>query len=477
MNKAFALFVILTLSVSGVSVAISIPQPKTPIQHLVFIVQENQTFDHFFGTFPGLAKGFAVNLNKCMPTPSYDRSKLGYPTCIKPFNSDAIANFTQGVDLNHAYASAHAAYNNGKMNKFINAQGRNAWGNLTMSYLTGATLPNWWDYASYYALDANFFSSSMSYSYPNHLFTVAPAIPSDCAVLYCLPRYNLTLPNIVQAMNATGVDWTYFSGGWNDKYQCAPTDGNALPTERAYWNILPDWPSIQTGQSTCHRLQNLVDLNRDIGNGYLPQVSWVTPAINESDHPGCSLKATGDTCTTPSSPLPAGQIYVSNLVNKISQNPTLWGSTAIFITWDDWGGYYDGVIPHQVDQFGYGFREPLIVVSPYVKPGIYYGPSSSQQDFTSFLATIEYNWNLPAVGTRDGTVGNLFYMFDFKESPLPPLILPSNVLATYPLSTCTLCHYGSSSSVYAATVGLKLPQDNSSGFGCLAINDEGDPCD
>jgi phospholipase C len=481
MNRTSVLFLIITLSVSGVAAAVTLPQSTSPIQHVVVIVQENQTFDHFFGTYPGLARGYSLPLTRCIPTSAYQRKAFGYSKCIQPFDGDSFSNLVQANGLSHTFTAAHTAYSNGTMRGFIKAQVKKPWANLTMSYLTGVTLPNWWDYAYYYALDANFFSSSMSYSYPNHLFVVAPSIPSVCGTSNCQPMFNLTLPSIVQDLNATGVDWKYFAGGWQDTMECVPYSGQLSgdASGHNYWNVLPDWPSIQTGQSTCHRIQNLVDLNNDLNSGYLPQVAWVTPDSNESDHPGCNANVNGSTCSNPTSPLPSGQIYVANIIDKISHNPNLWATTAIFLTWDDFGGFYDNVKPAQVDQFGYGFRVPLIVISPYVRQGVFYGsPVGHQQDFTAFLATIEHNWNLPALGTRDATVGDLMYMFDFSQTPRPPLILPTNTLATYPLASCTVCSYGVLTQPFVSSHPLILPRANdTSPWGCVATDAEGDPCD
>jgi phospholipase C len=476
LKKAAALFVILMFSVSGVVGAQAFASRATPIKHIIFIVQENQTFDHFFGTFPGLAAGYSEPLKTCMPSTATQQSKYGYPPCIEPFNMDSNQTLVQGADIGHTYDAAHDAYDSGLLDGFLAAQGNSgAFANMSMSYLDGLALPDYWDYASYFALDANFFSSSLSYSWPNHLFTVAPTIPPACSVSNCKPEFNLTLPNIVTAMNSTGIDWKFYSGNYEDSKQCQPITKGV--SGHSYWNILPDWPSIELSQSTCHRIQGLNDLYNNLTNGYLPQVAWVTPKEGQSDHPGCTLNANGGACPTPRSPYPAGQMYIANIVDMVAKNPKLWASTAIFLTWDDWGGYYDNVLPNQVDSFGYGFRVPLIVISPYVKQGVYYGQTTGkQQDFTAFLATIEANWHLKPMGARDAAVGSLFYMFNFSQTPMKPLILPKNTLATYPLSTCTVCRYGSASLPYSASVGIVIPQVNAT-YPCLGPDQIGDPCD
>jgi len=471
--KLLAILAIALIVPAAVSAAIVLTaKPSTPIQHIVIIVQENQTFNHFFGAFPGLLAGFGINSTECMP------NVKGKP-CVAPFNGDSESALVQATGLSHSWQAAHLAYNGGRMNGFVTDQPKKANASDSMSYFTGVTLPDYWDLASHFGLDANFFSSSMSYSYPNHIFLVAGQAQSACATGQCKPVLDLTFETIVTPMNALNVTWGYFAGNWKDSKDCV-----ALTQTTGYWNVLPAFPAVQQG-STCHDIQNLPDFRNDISKGYLPQVSWVTPMTNESDHPGCGSDPNVGACSKAEAPLPSGQLYVSNIIDSIENNPTLYQSTAIFLTWDDFGGYYDPVVPDQIDAYGLGLRVPLIVMSPYVIQGIGYGPLSGgygpthQQDFTAILRTIEDNWGLPSFDTltsRDSTVGDLLWMFNFGQTPIPPLILPSNVLATYPPSSCTVCSFSSSSTPYTSPHGLVLPQANDSTL-CSPVDAEGDPCD
>jgi phospholipase C len=470
--KLFAVLAICLLVPATVSAAIVLTaQPTTPIQHIVIIVQENQTFDHFFGAFPGLAAGYGIDSSTCM-------QNVKGKSCVHPFNGDSMSSLIQATGLSHSWQAAHLAYNGGRMDGFITNQPKKANASFSMSYFTGATLPDYWDLASHFALDANFFSSSMSYSYPNHIFLVAGQAQSAC-IGQCKPVLDLTFETIITPMNALNVTWGYFAGNWKDSKDCV-----TLSQTTGYWNVLTNFPAVQKG-ATCHDIQNLNDFRHDVSTGYLPQVSWVTPGTNESDHPGCSAGLGVGTCGSAEAPLPSGQVYISNLVDSIESNPTLYQSTAIFLTWDDFGGYYDHVVPDQIDPYGLGFRVPLVVISPYVIQGIGYGPSSGgygqthQQDFTAILKTIEDNWGIQPFDTltsRDSTVGDLLWMFDFNQTPIPPLILPTNVLATYPVSTCSICSFSSKAAPYTSPNGLVLPQANDSSF-CSPVNAEGDPCD
>ena len=144
----------------------SSPDSKTPIKHIVHIIQENHSFDNLFGTFPTLPKGYALNLSTCMP------EKLPKLTpCEKPFNTDNLPSVQQ-KDQCHTANCAVAAYDKGKMDDFYKAVGVNS-----MAYYDGSGIPYYWDYGQYYTMNYNFFSSAMSYSEPNHLYAVAAASP------------------------------------------------------------------------------------------------------------------------------------------------------------------------------------------------------------------------------------------------------------------------------------------------------------
>lgn len=421
------------------------PIPRTPIQHIVIIMQENHAFDNYFGTFPGLKKGYSENLSVCMPV--VINSSNG---CVKPFNGDNNVTAIQSVDLHHNWNHSHEAFNNGSMNGFITNQidhaGKVSPGDAvdTMAYYTNATLPNYWDYASYYALDANFFSSTLDDSLPNHYYLVAGRADNIMGIDPL--DFNLTYPTIINQLDDHNISWKFYQGAWNDSWDCTSDSNESIAADtdgyNAYWGPLADFPAVQQNQTqvnnvpVCDNLLNDNDLMQNITSGYLPNVTWITPDLNDSEHPGVASSLAG------------GQLYTTSIINAISNSP-LWNTTAIFLTWDEFGGYYDGAVPTQFDAYGYGFRVPLLVISPYVMPGrIFYGrPIGVQEDFTALLSTIEYNWRLSNLTARDAEFDNgidkgLFYMFNFKQQPLQALILPSNILATYPYGTCGTCYYG-----------------------------------
>ena len=129
---------------------------NTPIKHVVIIMQENHVFDNMFGTFPGLPSGFSENLATCMPV-----NPPAANPCIKPWNADNKQSLIQGTDIPHARSAALKVYNGGAMNGFVKAMPSGE-KDYTMAYYNGKALPYYWDYASYFSFNYNFFSSSMS---------------------------------------------------------------------------------------------------------------------------------------------------------------------------------------------------------------------------------------------------------------------------------------------------------------------------
>ena len=242
-------------------------------------------------------------------------------------------------------------------------------------------------------------------------------------------------------MTPAGVTWGYYQYNWNDKIDCIGAyKENWVGSQikggfDGLWAGLAQFKQVQTTQIECSSLQNINDFKNEVNNNTMPDVSWVIPEPQVSDHPGQST-------------LQAGELYISSIINMIEKSPE-WQSTVIYLTWDDWGGYYDNVVPAQLDAFGNGLRVPLIAISPYSIPGgMVSGPSytyynnatkshgtTNQEDFSAFLSTIEYNWGLGNITIRDGEEPNLFYMLDFNQSPLQPLYLGTSGVV-YPYQTC-----------------------------------------
>jgi len=441
----------------------SASNPATPIHNIIYIISENHVFDNMFGTFPGLPSGYSLSLSTCMP---HKINQIGKTPCQKPFNADNMP-LVQQTDQCHRSNCAIPSYNNGKMNGFYQEDGVN-----TMAYYDGNGLPQVWDLATYFDLNYNFFSSALSYSEPNHLYAVAASSPKAEDTQAIAPL-NLTFPEIGTAMTNAGVTWGYFQYNWNDTNDCtgnytSQSKGlfNGSNADVTYWEGEAQFRAVQNTAIECSSLGNIKDFENGLATNTLPQVSFVIPESSNSGHPGQGT-------------LQSNQQFITSLINDIEQS-AVWPHSVTYVTWDDYGGYYDGVVPIQLDQFGDGFRVPLIAVSPYAMHGALIGGCSvsqtkdcgptysytnnytkksgktNQDDFSAFLSTIEYNWGVSPIAVRDKEEPNLFYMLNFSQPPLAPLYFNSNyALAAYPLSACESkggCKIGSPFSPTLSTI-------------------------
>jgi phospholipase C len=418
------------LALSGLPLSVGAsPSAALPIKHVIVIVEENHTFDNYFGTYPG-ANGIA----NAKPQPVAPGSTVA----LRPFE---INTSTISSDLCHSNACGLGDYDNGSMNGFVVSEGNN----LTMGYFNPELVADYWDYASRYVLMDDFFSSVMGPSLPNHLYLVAGQSGGLLADSFA-GSFSFTSPtvkdstfyfdSIVSELDAKGVSWKYYAGGYASLNN---------------WNPLPGFESLKTNETLL--ADNVVDTSRfytDLTGGKLPDVSWVMPESDAaSEHPPYNITV--------------GEDDIVSEIDAVMASP-YWNSTAIFLTWDDYGGWYDHVAPPQVDQYGYGFRVPCLIISPYARQGYIDGTLS---DFTSTLKFIETLYSLAPLSTRDAAASNLMEAFDFSQSPRPPLLLPGPYVPNhYPLTLLNETTTGSatrsptgsqtSSSAGAATTGPSL---------------------
>jgi len=369
----------------------SVPVPQRassngiPIQHVVVIVQENHSFDHYFGIYPG-ASGLPPGV--ALP------AKPNGTASVKPFPLNS------GVppgDICHSWGCAHAEFDGGKMDSFVYT----AASVMTMGYFDYHQIPYYWDYASQYVLMDNYFSSVAGPSLPNHLYLVAGQ--SGGIVTNDRPA-TLRFPSILDELQTSGVSWGYYAQVY-----------------ASGWNPLPIFKSLITNDSLMKGIGDTSTFPSDIVAGTLPSVSWVMPQDEKvSEHPPQNVTA--------------GQDWVVGLVDQIMRSQ-YWWSTAVFITWDDYGGWYDHVPPPQVDKYGYGFRVPCLIVSPCAKRG-FIDPTLA--DHSSILKFIETLFNLQPLAARDAAASNLMEAFDFSQKARAPLILPGSYLPEhYPLTPLT----------------------------------------
>jgi phospholipase C len=422
------------------------------IQHVVVIMQENRSYDSYFGTFPG-ADGIPMSGGHpavCVPDP-----KSGQ--CVAPYHDSKDVN--DGGP--HGEFSAITDIAGGAMNGFIaRAQQANACkrpndpvctlgATDVMGYHDGGEIPNYWAYAKNFVLQDHMFEPILSWSLPEHLFLLSgwsafcpiagepmsctnalesPATPPDYNKSGKVPDYAWT--DLTYLLHRRGVSWGYyvFAGGEpdceNDESVTCTTVGQNAATP-GIWNPLPYFDTVRQDRQLGN-IQTLSNFYSAARTGTLPAVSWVTPNEKVSEHPPARVSA--------------GQAYVTSLINAVMRSPD-WSSTAIFLSWDDWGGFYDHVVPPRVDQNGYGLRVPGIVISPYARPNFVDQQVLSHDAYLKFIeddflsserinpATDGRPDRRPDVRENSPALGNLTSDFDFNQPPAPPFLLPTHPAA------------------------------------------------
>jgi phospholipase C len=427
------------------------------IKHVVVIMQENRSFDSYFGTYPG-ADGLPAANGKftvCVPDP---KTK----SCQAPYYDPADVN----GGANHARGAAVADVNGGKMDGFISEAETSTKGCSdpqaptcthsatvdVMGYHDAREIPNYWAYAQNYALDDHMFEPVASWSLPDHLYMVSAwsalctsSAPSSCHNDITGPYTPAMQENFVNQAIATGnapvqdawtditymlyknnVSWGYYV---EDGSQPDCEDGAATcpPKAQSYktpgiWNPLPLFTDVKA-DGQLKNVQPVKNFLSAAAAGTLPAVSWITPSQVNSEHPPASIHE--------------GQAWVTNLVNTVMKGPD-WSSTAIFLSWDDWGGFYDHVVPPNVDANGYGLRVPSMVISPYAKRGFIDSQTLSHDAFLKFIeddflagarldpATDGRPDPRTSVRENAAQLGSLVNDFDFTQAPRPPLLLSVN---------------------------------------------------
>jgi phospholipase C len=477
------------------------------IRHVVIIMQENRSFDSYFGTYPG-ADGIPARnglFTVCVPDP-----RTG--GCDKPYHDASLVNGGAGHNLSNAVTDIDG----GKMDGFVRSAEDTASRGCSaqpptpaclpgsapdvMGYHDAREIPNYWTYASDFVLDDHMFEPVDSWSLPSHLYLVSgwsarctSADPGSCvsdpaqaggrlklknlsqAFLQCLAahgvthltRADLTKPSVIKVASAclgyltpaqrqrllgssgegqqlgvyswtdltyllhkNHVSWAYYvqKGVQPDcddnpdetAAGCAPVaQGAQTPS---IWNPLPSFTDVKADRQQGN-VQDLSHFYPAAEHGTLPAVSWVAPAQPDSDHPPANIAT--------------GQAYVTNLINTIMRGPD-WNSTAIFLAWDDWGGFYDNVVPPKVDANGYGLRVPALVISPYARHGTIDHQLLSFDAYNKFIEDDFLNGARldpktdgrpdPRPDVREAVriLGNLYADFDFSQSPRPTVLLSTH---------------------------------------------------
>lgn len=494
---------------------------RTPINHIIVIFQENNSFDHYFGTYPSATnpKGES-HFTPASGTPKVNN--LEWPNYLLKNNPNKYQ--PQRISPNqgkicsplHEYTVEQKSYNGGKMDKFVENDGSTSLdpaltaceignnNNVVMDYYDGNTVTALWNYAQHFAMSDHFYQSTFGESTPQHMNLVSgnthgaycydiltkkelpdclvkkdkrtiPAVVEKTMISNVDPEYDICseakpagstgIPtykiemkgqNIGDLLNKKDISWGWFSAGFK---LVTKGDCNKREKHGGLYDYFPDVEPFQYYKSTSNeqhlpptsvaKIGDKTDLANHqyslgefweaVNNGYMPAVSFIKAPTYQQGHPGLS------------DPL-AEQTFLVKTINGIEQSKQ-WPHTAIILTWDDSGGFYDHVMPPivspsddpkndalygpttlcnpppaakitQNDKCGYGPRIPLLIISPYAKEN--FVEYTKPTDFTSILRFIEDNWDLGQIdsGSLDAYTNSLDSIFDFKSPPhTTPLIL------------------------------------------------------
>jgi len=363
---------------------------STKIKHVFVIVEEGHSFDNYFGTFPG-ADGIVPGK---VQVPVDPRAAAGQSLGLHVIGAEGATSIA--ADL----GAARAAFNGGRMNGFAAAQNANGKGAVAgLGYYSPEQVDSYWQLAKNYTLMDQFFSSAMGGSIDNHLYLVAgQAVPA--AQLKSAGGYKI--PTIFDRLDGAGLSWRAYIRHYDSTLNYHRVGSYASFIPQVVRVPMLNMPAIVDDPSRFSNLTDQSNLFRDLrSDATTPAVSYIYPS--------------GDSERAPD-PISLGQQRVTSIVTAIQRSPA-WSSSAILVTWSDWGGYYDHVRPPQVDSHGYGFRVPMLVISPFARPGFV---DHTTSDFSSILKFIERLHGLAPLTTRDQAASDLMAAFDFQQPPRAP---------------------------------------------------------
>ncbi len=451
------------------------PNGLSQIDHIVILIQENRSFDHYFGTYPGV-NGFS---NQAARTAGIFEQNFSANSSVAPigkllpFHLDTI-NATNSMcvnDITHAWGPQHQSWDNGKMDGFgsahLSADGpANALG--TMGYYERADLPYYYALADSYTICDAYHCSVLGPTHPNRLMALSgtidpsgknggPVVTTQGSLSYEGSAKWTTMPD---QLSAKGITWkTYQPSG---SLYAPGTSLGALASD----NILLYFPQFLDSGSEKYKLafEEVFpdDFQTDVQTGNLPQVSWIVASDPASEHP-------------PAPPV-GGEQVVNQVITTLMSNPSVWAKTALFITYDENGGFFDHVTPPTPppgtkDEYltvspipsdasgtsgpiGLGFRVPMLVVSPFSAGGYV---CSEIFDHTSTLRFIESRFGVEVPNLsqwrRDNT-GDLTSAFDFGNSNTSAPSLPPISTSVKSMAGTTDCSIGT---VIGAVEPLAMP--------------------
>jgi len=381
---------------------------RTPIAHVTFVIQENRSVDNLFNGLPGAD----TVLNGKAPN--------GRKIDLQPVS------LVTGWDLSHSHAAFESDYRRGLMDGFIEAKATCNGPcaplpppNPAYSYVPKGETRPYWTMATTYAFADRMFQTNAGPSFPAHEYLISGTAATDSTGTY-EAMDNAIAPSgpkvagcdspsgtlvqlidpvtndqskfaypcfdhrtLFDALDESGVGWRYYQQNLGANLWFGPDSISHI-------RFGPDYANVATPSTA---------ILSDVSSGKLAAVSWVIPTVAESDHPAITDGS--------------GPDWVAQVVNAVGGSQ-YWTNTAIFVVWDDWGGFYDHVTPQQFNNYELGFRVPLIAISPYARTGYV---SHVQHEFGSLLKFTEKNFGTASVGYTDRRADDLSDMFDYAQAP------------------------------------------------------------
>jgi phospholipase C len=319
------------------------------IEHVIVCCQENHSFDSYFGTYSGLPAGYGIPAGFTQPD--------GQGGTVAPFHFTDLT--TDGIDPPHNWAAIHAEWDNGKMNGFYTTGGHAALG-----YYESADLPYYYSLLTSSALCANYFSPVLSETYPNRLVLYSGTSGGNTSNSIAVG--TLTYPCVLDLLSAHGITFK------NYNFHCADN-----------YSILALFENWAAGGPSNELNQPMTQFFTDAANNTLPQVSFITEAPPYDEHPAANIQT--------------GMQMIESIVTAVQQSPA-WANSAVLLTYDEAGGFFDHIAPPRLDAYGLGVRIPMLVVSPYAKAG---HVDTSVCEHSSVLKFIETTFGLPTLASMN----------------------------------------------------------------------------
>jgi len=363
------------------------PVAQTPIKHVIIIMMENHAFDNIFGVYPTANGSITDPLAATIQSPNNLLGRTG-PSGITQVPPGTFST----PDIPHDSQNETAAWDGGAMDGFGAHMGRNS-----LTFFTNAQLAGEWNLAEEYGLGDSYFQPVLGPTIPNRLTALTGSVPgpqfANSETIGSSDVASVALKSVFAEMTSQGLSWGYYSEG----------GAGALAS-------LANNPQIPFPPGS---LGSVNDFFNTISNGTMPAVAWLDPFSWTSESTGLNIQYSQH----PPYNVTQGETWMMNIVNHVEQSQ-YWNSSAVFITYDESGGYYDHVAPPQIDGNQLGFRVPLMVVSPFAKEGYI---SHTILTHTSLVAFIDYNWKLPGLSQMvlDSNLPLDFFDFGSARASFP----------------------------------------------------------